>query len=208
MLLMFLASEKGCVVDGFVEGDDGLYRWEGEDSPTVEDFKNLGFSIKLNRITDPGEGGFCGIYTTSTQMLRDPVRFLSKFGWTTSDLYGGPLVMSQLLRAKALSACYETPHCPIVGVIAREALKRTRGVDPRWDRDLYHERLPPSEFVLPEFQPTLETRELFSRLFGVGLSEQLRLEDDIRRGDLSTLVGSLRIHPDVMDFTSKYVVVT
>lgn len=71
--------------------------------------------------------------------------------------------MDELLRAKALSACYETPHCPVIGKIARYALERTRGVHPRFVRDGYHDVPMLDEFDVPKFEPTDLTRELFAR---------------------------------------------
>lgn len=193
MLILYIASEHGCDpddLDGLVEGDDGLFALPFK--PTVEEWGGLGFTIKeVHEYTDPGHAHFCGmIFSKSGQIIRDPIRFFQKFGWTHSDLFAGPAIMKGLLRAKALSAMYETPNCPLVAAVARHAIDLTEGVAPRVVEDGYHDY----SFIdsynkseIPEPAPTADTRQLFFEKFGVPPEEQVKIENLARRGDLSLL---------------------
>lgn len=127
MLAKFLASEQHCEITGYVEGDDGLFCTNAE--LTAEAYEKLGFTIKIAKISDISEASFCGmVFGPSCEIIRDPRRFLQGFGWSQSFLHAGSSIMDELLRAKSLSTCYETPQCPIVGVLARKALELTRHV--------------------------------------------------------------------------------
>lgn len=150
MLAKFLAAEQGKELAGFVEGDDGLFVTEA--TLTAEAYQQLGFSIKIVELGDPCKASFCGmVFAESGEIIKDPVKFLSTFGWTHSFINAGAAVMDQLLRAKALSAIYEAPQCPILGQLARCALEKTRGVIPRFVDDGYHRA--PDEVKLEPFSP-------------------------------------------------------
>lgn len=184
MLALFIVHEKGGYLEGVVEGDDGLF--SSSVPLTTQDYLDLGFTIKIDEISDPCRGSFCGmVFSESMEIIRNPRKVFQGFGWTQSFINGGTLLMRQLLRAKALSTVYETPQCPIVGVLAREALRQTRGVLPRFVNDGYH--MAHDEEPLPEFSPSHDTRVLFSELYGIDVSTQLACEDLIRRGDLNGL---------------------
>lgn len=164
------------------EGDDGLYaapRNPGNSTP-----EGLGFTIKMTEVEDPCYAGFCGIVAADGQNLRDPYKFIQTFGWTSSAVDGRQSLMMQLLRAKSLSAVYETPQCPIVGAIARRGLTLTRGYTPRWVEDGYHQQaaVPRDEGALPEFTPSEEVRAVFARLFGISPADQVAWEHKITAG--------------------------
>jgi len=208
ILALFLAHTKNTFVRGFVEGDDGLFV-TGQPF-TTRDYADCGFTISITVIHDACHGSFCGIICTEDgEIIRDPRRFLSSFGWTHSLPGCGSKILDQLLRAKALSAVYETPNCPIVGVLAREALKVTRGVTPRFIKDGYHDfsLVPTDETKLPVFKPKASTRQLFAEMFDVSVGDQLLIEQmilDHRSLDIAAL-----IHPndDQSTYADRYVVV-
>jgi len=205
MLALFIAHERGGSLEGYVEGDDGIFRTDFE--LCEADYAKLGFTIKIIEIPHPCEASFCGIVCgESGQIIRDPRRFLAGFGWTLSFLGAGEKIMNGLLRAKALSACYETPDCPIVGVLAREALERTRGVLPIWVDDGYHK--PRDEVKLKPFSPNADTRLLFEKVYGVSIRDQLRMEQLIRDNRLELIEGVLLPTPDMSHFEARYVVTT
>jgi len=205
MLALFIAKEKHGHLEGVVEGDDGLFSSSVE--LTKEDYAELGFSIKIESISDPCRASFCGmIFADSGEIIRDPVRFLSTFGWTTSFITAGSCIMDQLLRAKALSAVYETPQCPIVGALARFALSRTRGVVPRFIHDGYH--VCHDEVALPDFAPSDDTRELFSQLYSVPIPLQKEIEKAIQCGDMDRVALLLPSPTDLSRYCSDYVIVT
>lgn len=195
MLMAFMCEENGATWRGFVEGDDGIFAISGP-VPTKEQFAALGFEIKLAEIRDPTLGGFCGVVAASSGLIRDPVRFLQTFGWTTNSVSAGPKVMKELLRAKALSALYETPSCPLIAAIATRAYELTNGSNPRWVYDGYHitplkDALPPMASIDPD------TRALFHELYGISPDDQVRLEERISQAhDLDFLADFVSHHPN------------
>lgn len=205
MLAKFIAYSKGGDITGLVEGDDGLFSTNV--SLTKADYEELGFTIKIQEVHDPCEASFCGmIFSESGQIIRDPIKFVMGFGWTQSFINAGTKIMDELLRAKALSCVYETPHCPIVGAMARYALQKTKGANPRFVRDGFHE--PPDIAKLPAFAPSSDTRELFEHQFGIAVGEQLIIEDLIGKGNFSAVGSLLKPTTAQYEYTLNYVEVT
>lgn len=185
MLAKFLVHEKGGYLEGFVEGDDGLFCTDVE--LTTKDYADLGFTIKIDEVPDPCHASFCGmIFSDSGQIIKDPRKVFMGFGWTSSFIHAGPRIMGELLRAKALSAVYETPHCPVVGALARYALTQTRGSNPRYT-DTYKHCPLKDERGVAAFSPTWDTRQLFADKYGVSIPAQLAAEAAILRGDFESL---------------------
>jgi hypothetical protein len=185
MLAKFLAWEQGAELYGFVEGDDGLFATTAD--LTAQAYKDLGFAIKIEVVTDPCRASFCGmVFADSGQIVRNPIEFLATFGWTSSFIGAGHKIMQELLRAKALSAVYETPHCPIVGAVARYALSRTRGAHPRFIQDGYHTQ-PPDEIPLPAFAPAADTRRLVWELYGISPDVQIAIEKSVAAGNFDVM---------------------
>jgi len=203
MLAAFLVDEAGGTLEGFVEGDDGLFSTDVE--LTSELYASLGFSIKIEEVQDPCSASFCGmVFSESGEIIRDPRKFMENFGWTHSFINAGPRIMDELLRAKALSAAYETPQCPIVGVLARKALARTTHVHPRFIDDGFH--VCPDVVNVPAFSPAWDTRVLFENEFGVSVSEQLAIEEAILNDRLGAVQCLLPPLPEMLDYVSKFVV--
>lgn len=201
---LFVATKKGAELHGYVEGDDGIFSTTV--ALTAEDFARIGFTIKIVEIDDPCKYSFCGmIFADGGEIIREPCKFLCNFGWTQSFIHAGPRIMNELLRAKALSAIYETPQCPIVGVLARRALKLTEGFNPRFVEDGYHKTVIYAK--TPEFNPSHDTRVLFQELFGVGIELQIYIESLIEQGRMSEIALYLHPHPDILDYISKYLIV-
>jgi len=223
MLAKFLCHKQGKELYGFVEGDDGLFATEAV--LTEQMYAKLGFTIKLVEIEDPctcypitknvepGSMAFCGlIFSETGDIIKDFRKFFQGFGWTSSFITAGDSIMMQLLRSKALSAIFETPQCPIIGVMARYALMKTRGVAiSKTVRDHladgYH-TIPKDEMSVPPFKPSPETRALYARIFGISENVQILVEKAIEAGDFA-LVSEILPAPDSSArYCSRYVVVT
>lgn len=217
MLTLFVASEAGGYVEGFVEGDDGIF--SSTVALTPEMYRELGFSIKIVEVESPctsvpvgvaptpygvSLGAFCGVACTDAgEIVRDPRAFACKFGWTSTYINAGPKIMAQLARAHALSAVYEAPQCPVIGAIARRVLRETAGTVARFDNDGYH--IPPSDMAnIPEFEPKLETRELFARLYGVPVSAQIMIEGRVLAGG-DDVTDLMQPTPDMAHYCARYV---
>lgn len=193
---------------GYVEGDDGIFAHNGV-RPSAADYANLGFTIKIEAVNDPMEASFCGIVYADGENIRDPVGFLESFGWSESFLTAGIRVKKELLRAKALSAVYETPQCPITTAIARRALELTRDVNPRFINDGYHP-VPPDEFKITKYNPSPLVRELYQKRFGISVEMQIDLEAQILSGKDDDLLGVALAIPapkDILEYSLKYVAI-
>jgi len=184
MLAMFIAEElHDSEFDGYVEGDDGLFALDFVLDP--EEYRRLGFKIGVSRVSTPSEAHFCGmIFADSGQIIKDPRKFMQTFAWTFNFLFAGPKVKWELLKAKAMSAICEVPQCPIVGALARHALKMCGDIQPRFVLDWYHKPIDPAHFVNPAFEPSPDTRDLFARKYGISPSLQLEIEAAIASGDM------------------------
>lgn len=203
MLVKYIVHCKGGELEGFVEGDDGIFSTTVE--ITAKDYEQLGFTIKVEEVDDPTTASFCGlVFADSGQIVRDPVKFCQTFGWTQSFINAGHPTMMRLLRAKALSALYEAPNCPISAEISRYALRVTEGVDPLFVADGYH-AVPSSD--IPETNPSADTRALYADKYGIPVSVQLECESRIRCGDLSCLENVLKPHRAIPEFASKAVII-
>lgn len=205
MLAKFLVHKLGGKIHGYVEGDDGLFASTVE--LTTESYASLGFKIKIDEVVHPCEASFCGmVFAESGQIIREPRKFLMGFGWTSSFINAGPRIMDELLRAKALSAVYETPHCPIVGAIARYALKMTPHANPRFIDDGYH--VPPDMVDIPDFNPAADTRDLFARLFRIPPPVQLLAEGYANAGLFDRIAELIPPSAVQAAFARDYVIIT
>lgn len=203
MLMLFMSSKFDMGVTGLVEGDDGIFAARYVPPKLQSMLLALGFDVKLNPVDDPSSAGFCGIVAADSGNIKDPKRFFTSFGWTSSCIDAGPEVMRQLLAAKALSAQYELPNCPLIRPAADRALKFSAGAKPRYSEDGYHR--PPPCCPIP-FNPTMETRALFARLYSVSVVEQLEIEARIlSTSDLSTLEHVFKDVRLYHHFESRYV---
>lgn len=181
MVWGFICEQLGTSWDGFVEGDDGIFAIYDGPIPTAADYTNRGYNIKLNEYKRPELASFCGVVSVDSSNIKDPIKWLASFA--TSDRFhtAGHSIRLDLLRAKALSALYETPNCPIIGVVARRALNDTSGHKPRYEEDGYHQT--PPKFEIPPFQPTENMRIVFSELYHISPEVQLAIEKRVWGGN-------------------------
>lgn len=205
MLAKYIVYKKGGFIEGFVEGDDGIF--SSTVDLTTEDYSQLGFTIKIERVVDPCQASFCGmIFGEDGDIIRDPRKFLSTFAWTHSFIHGRNSLMLRLLKAKALSTLCETPSCPIVSCLAHEALKLCASVDALYVDDGYTDR--PQSEDLRAFEPKPSTRLLFQQVYGVSIPDQLKIEDLIRTSRFGEIQTVLTPHKDVCKYSMLYLEVT
>jgi len=186
MNMLFFAKQYGIDVDGFVEGDDGIF---GMYKPAVanEDYESLGFKIKMNYVTDLGQTQFCGntFDPRDLKLIISPEQIV-RLVWTTASQYfhaKKPRLLS-LLRAKAMSLFCLGKDTPIAGALALRVLTIIgpggQILDPHnkwWDMNL----LELSQKEVFEERPILtRSRVLFEERFGVPLDTQFALEKSIR----------------------------
>lgn len=207
ILWAYLCEKKGIHWDGYVEGDDGIFRTDGP-APTVEDFAGVGMTIKMESAEDPADLSFCGCVYAGGAILRNPVSFVQSFGWSASHIGCSEKVLNELLRAKAMSAISELGGCPVNSVIAKRALQLTEGSKARFVLDGYHTQQPDATLIQRQLaRPiTTEARLKFADLYGVSIEQQEQMERDILAGvPLSEALASLSRPESFVDFESRYV---
>lgn len=203
MLARFVASRSNAQLEALVEGDDGLFV---TDKPlNIRLYEQLGWTIKVERWATVFEASFCGMLVSPDgELIREPAHFLQTFGWTSSFVNGGVPLMKELLRAKALSACYEMPECPIVGALARRGLAVTQGCHPKFVTDGYHV-VPTDEVNVRPFAPSPVTREFFAKRFGIDADVQVAVESAILCGDLRQVSALLPPSAHNLHFWARYI---
>lgn len=183
MMMLFVAEESGVDVDGFVEGDDGLFMCSGE--LCEELFAKLGATIKLEK-RELNQASFCGnIFDLQAgQNVVDPIEKMVGFGWSTSRLaIGTGKNHKALLEAKARSLAFECPGCPILSSLSKYVLRCVGKNDMRKvvnDKSLNDYERARLEDALhwsgPDRAVSPRTRELVSELYGVSVNEQKMIE--------------------------------
>lgn len=197
--------KKGKFV-GYVEGDDSIFASSVE--VTTEDYHRLGFDVKINEFDTASEASFCGIISAADgSLIRDPIRVLQTFGWTSSFISSGERVMMELLRAKAMSLAFECPACPIVTALAEAALKYTRGVTPRFVSDGYHDFsiIPRDEKHINCNKPSAAARALMEKKFGISASLQEYIEELIKLHDFDRIATILPASQNSWNYEQLYV---
>jgi hypothetical protein len=194
MLILFLFQEKGEIVDPVVEGDDSCVSFM-HSHPTVEDFKRLGFTIKVETHKNFEEMSFCGLIFDSEDLLNitDPIDVLSSFGWASKFYVRcNSRRRRTLLRCKALSYAHQYPGCPIIQSLAHYALRVTKSIDIRhfvyndrgingYERDELISILDNGSGRIKSRIEPIEvpprTRLLMERVFGIPVAQQKQIEE-------------------------------
>jgi hypothetical protein len=207
MVMFFIAYRKGWrECEGVVEGDDGLFRITG-DTPTEDDFSEIGFTVKAEIHNRIGEAGFCQIYNSedSLENLVQPQKLLLRSGWTMSPmLHGSEKIMASLSRSKAYSILAEAPTNPITASMAKWILRSTVGSNLRWDRnetwwaDQCMSANMQDILRLSDKGPTIGQRRFVQWKWNIGVETQLRIE---RYFDNLDGIQPIR-DPDVIEIVS------
>lgn len=188
MIMLFIAQESGIEVDGFVEGDDGLFAFTGE--PDMSIAGKLGFELKFARHSTLSTTSFCGIMMSrSLASFGDPVYEIAKFAWTTSKLKDSTKrrVRMGLLRAKALSLLYCHPRCPMLSTLALKYITLTSGNTPIfnggfWEQKIITETVKYASRTYEEANKgvSIEDRVDFQNTYGISIDIQLGFEAYVR----------------------------
>lgn len=175
--------------DFMVEGDDGLIG-----SNYAIDFgivKKLGFSLKCVEACDTNDLSFCGHrYSPSGDHFVDAVAQLTKFGWAYEtaviDNYSENTTKYEaaLMRAKALSLLVNAGGMPIVQPLCEQIILLTEGIKverKHFDRwlDMQYD-VSKLDHLTFRKDITKDNREYFANLYGVNITEQLKIEQEIR----------------------------
>lgn len=220
MIMFTLARKLGFEFVGFVEGDDGLFAIKGP-IPTMQDFADLGFVVKMEIHDSVNTASFCGNIFDMEELtiVTDPLKTLANLGWTSGKYASaGEKRLKTLLRAKALSLAYQYPACPILSAAARYCLRMTKSYEGAWDvlkdqalnywdkANLLNQMKAP-----PCFRPPGEsTRLLVERLYGIPSDVQLAVElyfdskNDL--GPIDPPLPEIFLNRSWQDYADKYTV--
>jgi hypothetical protein len=209
LLISFVLHESGLSEDDFYvicEGDDAIIGYNG--SVDLSMFEKLCIKMAWDEVDHPGVGGFCGLYFGEALTSMVEPSSLAKIGWSLTAQPGmGDSMLSELQWAKLKSLSCEAPGCPIAWVLGNGKHARMR-----WKRDYWNVHLLTTQGISTEgeghwivmdgritnTEPTMQQRLDYSACFGVEVSTQLRVEDDIRRGSLKSLESLiLDLNPDL-----------
>lgn len=188
IVLLFLFARLGEKPRCRIEGDDSNSHFIKR-HPTVEDFAQIGFTVKCGTVTSPSEMSFCGlIYDPVDRInLADPCRVLSTLGWARMAYTSWrPSKLRMLLKMKALSYAHQYPGCPIVQSMAHYVLRSTSRVQIQkfvetnrhisyWERESFYRDVPDFSSPLPKEVP-MNTRLLCEKMFGIDVAQQLAVE--------------------------------
>jgi hypothetical protein len=190
MVYLYLAwKKKAGEVRGYVEGDDGIFVCEKPElAPNTEDFRRLGWNIKIDSNKDIYRASFCGCVFDPIELVNvtDPRKVLASFGWSSKRyVQASEKTLLKLLRAKALSYAYQYNGVPILSAFFRSILRTTEGVkldskifenfDP-YKRDILsraYNNMPAERFPGPS------TRSIVEELYGITITDQIKIEKSI-----------------------------
>lgn len=196
MLMLFMCSELGITeVDGVVEGDDGLFSAKvpkGKRMPNVEDFRRMGFDLKLEIHESINTASFCGLVFDPEDLnnVGDIFRHMTSFGWTTSKYRRcSQKKLEQMLRCKAFSMAYQFAGCPVLRNLAWYGLRVTKkhgaikslqleklllkNASSDWERQRVLQCL---ESDIPRVEIGMNTRLLVEKLYGISVDRQFEIE--------------------------------
>jgi hypothetical protein len=190
MFMLYMLEISGCTdVDGVVEGDDGLFVFNGV-PPTPKDFEVLGLDIKLEIHNDLESASFCGLIFDKydLQNVTDPIQALLAFTWLNFRYINASANTKMLLlRAKALSYGWQYPGCPIISALSRWGLRisshirhaidymKNSGAISDYDRNEFIQNVHGNS--VPFVDIGINTRFLVEKKYGINVSEQLRIEE-------------------------------
>jgi len=190
MNVLFLSQLHGVPVDGFVEGDDGLF---GMKTPFLNAamFSELGFNIKMNYGNDLRHTSFCGnVFSPESMTIVVNPENIARLFWSCNATYidAKTKVLQQLLRAKAMSLYCTGKYTPIAGPLAFKVLSLLGPgnyiLDPtrRWWMSkinaLFSENSNFDRVAIP-----YPNRYIYEEKYGIPVQDQLDLEAFIERAE-------------------------
>jgi len=195
MFMLYMCHKNGNTnVAGCIEGDDGIFVFDG-DPPTEAAFLKFGLLIKILIFNELNHASFCGMVfdLNDRTNVTDPIKELVSFGWTTARYSRSKQsIHNNLLRAKALSLAYQYPACPILSKLAYKVCQLTPGANSlkflnkqntyafnQYELEMMleaHEYFKKNELLSV---PKIGTRLLVEQLYGLSVGSQLILEEYI-----------------------------
>lgn len=205
---------------GVIEGDDGLFCIPTNFLiPKEEFFAAWGCIIKIIITDDISCASFCGLIfdPDDRKIIADPFKILANFGYTSSRYAcAKDSKLKSLLRAKAMSCLVQYSGCPIISVLSKKILELTRSHDVRaviskerdeWRRGkLIYGMKNFKNFVNSEIG--IKTRLLFEQMYGIPVSVQISIENQISKMDRIQVLNFPELLPlfptDCLEYFDSY----
>lgn len=185
MLFKTLAQLKGVIWDGIVEGDDGLF-WVSRQAIGPDDYSKLGFTIKMEYVSNPHELDFCGYrvdMNSDFAIMRH--KCVVDAGWLSvrgGALLRSPSVKRSRYKARLLSVLFRGRGHPVFQEWAYRQLILMRDVQPDFGPSTWWTRRLLSEMCVDDWENWYcavphSMRVLFEQIYDVSVESQLRMEE-------------------------------
>ncbi|APG76218.1 hypothetical protein 2 [Changjiang tombus-like virus 21] len=211
LLMLYVLNQNGNTnVSGVVEGDDGLFRYDGPD-PTKDMFAKMGFTVKLEIFDNLNEASFCGLVfdIDARQIIINPIKVLLNFGWLHYQYKDAKFeTIMGLLRMKSLSLLYQYPSCPIVSELALYGLRVTSKYTPvlirenNYKRKFHEEVLRTPRLVADMIN--FKTRLVCEKVFKITIDDQLSIESYLKQLDEIKPLWHLSFHTYMNQYQDVY----
>lgn len=208
-LYLFAMWQNGATMDeiidmnGYVEGDDGIFNTPEHLTPTSEQMEDYGFILKIDTVNKIEEASFCGLIFDPVELIpvTDPLKVLMKLAWLPRKYNNSSLSLrSELLKAKLQSALYQYNGCPIVTPLCVNLLEQLANVEltDRAERvfDRYKLRAYKESFGVIAREVGLRTRSMVANIYGISVESQLQMEAVLSKVKLW--------EPVILDFPQHY----
>lgn len=220
MLMLFVCKMNGYVlVDGLVEGDDGIFVFADNRMPKSKDFEMLGFNVKAFYPRNFYEASFCGqvINPETLDLLAEPKEFMNRVNFSYSDraCSNKHTVRRALLVAKLLSYLSMYPNCPVIAPICYKKIlsikncvdytvvKKILNTDQEYYYDVHYLNLKINfDPIEPIISPT--SRRMVEELWGMSPGEQLMHENNFVDGSHNTTYGPHDSYYKLIETESMY----
>lgn len=198
LLCEYAAFCQGLKIKSIHEGDDGLIGFDKycDISQFEKCINDMGYEVKLVQHHAVGDASFCGlIFSSNGHCIREPFDVMINFD-TCREKYinSSNFTINLLLRCKAMSLLYESPHCPILREFALYILRNTykdqKGFVEKFLKKYEHKySLQNENFTLiyesmecafeaiSKKTIPFETRFYFEKKFGVPINAQFYIEN-------------------------------
>lgn len=197
-LMVFLFLNRNTKdFDCVIEGDDCLGRVSV--IPTTEQYRDMGFNVKIETTTDLSTAAFCSMYfdVESFVTVVDPIKTIMKLGWVSARYVGCSLKKKrELLHGKVLSMMSEASGAPMIDAFGKRMLYLLRNYHFRFDyMSTYEkERL---NLGFEHREVTMQSRCLVEKAFGITIAEQLSFERYCQTFDIGPIM-----HPVIYERTT------
>lgn len=193
MFTLFMCEKTGVEAIGYVEGDDGIFAFNGK-PPGQEMFAKLGLNVKYEEVPSPLLASFCGIIADEESLtnLVDVAETIRNF-WQIDARYAkaSEKTLNKIILCKAYSMLYEHPNCPIIHELAlyyirkfgRLKIKRFL-MNSSYLNNYEKARLSGLMEQLPqavEGKVAWSSRIIVQEKFGIMIEEQLRVEKSLKQ---------------------------